>query len=151
MSVEKSMKCKMRPGSEIKNIRSSRYLLHHFSRAIFDVFSYQVSHDKLKRKALLVPNPSGQENGSHNNGGSVGSDQRAKQRSNLPNFSHGGNVSAAVGGMEANGAGSSPISFHLCIDMVIWAHIDSKNTRGQPERFYASRHLEWTTTPGWPD
>lgn len=65
----------------------------------------QFLHDKLKRKALLVPGPIGQD-GLHNvNGGLQGhlNEDHSNHRGFGANISNNVNLGAVVGGMEANG------------------------------------------------
>jgi hypothetical protein len=68
---------------------------------------YQNQHDKIKRKALLAPNPA-----VHNNFHSFGDpsnaisgDQSTKMRTFGTNMVNAVNLGAVVEGMEANGVG----------------------------------------------
>jgi hypothetical protein len=63
--------------------------------------SQQQSHDKLKRKSLLAPNPVGND-APPGFGGTVG-DSQAKHGTFGMNIEN--NIGAVVGGMEANGVG----------------------------------------------
>jgi hypothetical protein len=75
--------------------------------------AYKAQHDKIKRKALLAPNATGQDVSmgfggglNHAVGGQTHEDQQVKGRIGMGFGSNTVDLGAVIGGMEANGVSS---------------------------------------------
>jgi hypothetical protein len=121
-----------------KNIRNLRSILAMRSPPylIFKENAYKAQHDKIKRKALLVPNATGQDaslgfggNFNHTIDRQAHEDQHVKGRTGMGFGNSNVNLGAVVGGMEANGVKSSHCEYACYPDRRL---VDSEDTDCEP-------------------
>lgn len=107
----------MHQGKGIKNIKNSESVCLIYISICSSLISWQVQYDKIKRKALLAPNPNAPD-GPRGFGGPLNSavdrqtqdEPQNKTRPFATNLGNSVNLGNIVGGMEANGV-CNPLPF----------------------------------------